>query len=77
MFARRLRKRSSHPSYYSGRIAAGYIDEYMEPINLSSTEDFNKAMYYNYMELLRRKAERTSNPPICLPFYSPNWVDEA
>jgi hypothetical protein len=77
MFARRLRKRSSHPSYYNGRIEAGYLDEYMEPINLNSIEDFNKATHYNYRELLRRKGERTGNLPTYFPFYSPNWVDEA
>jgi hypothetical protein len=77
MFARRIRKRSSHPSYYNGRIEAGYLDENMEPINHNSTEDFNKEMYYNYREFLRRKSERTGNPPTYLPFYSPNLVDEA
>jgi hypothetical protein len=48
----------------------------MEPINLNSTEDFNKAMYYNYRELLRHKAERTGKPPGYIPFYTPNWVTE-
>jgi hypothetical protein len=48
----------------------------MELINLNSTEDFNKAMYYNFIELLRRKPERTGNPPTYIPFYSPNWVGE-
>jgi hypothetical protein len=57
MFTRKPKTRSSHPSYYNGKIQAGYLNEYMEPINLNSTEDFNKAMYYNYRELLRKKAE--------------------
>jgi hypothetical protein len=74
MFARKPKIRSSHLLYYNGRIQAGYLDDYMEPINLNSAEDFNKAMYYNYRELLRKKAEKTDKPPTYIPFYSPNWI---
>jgi hypothetical protein len=76
MFPRKPKTRSTHPSYYNGRIKAGYLDEYMELINFNSIEDFNKVMYYNYMELLRRKAERTSKSLDYIPFYSSNWVED-
>jgi hypothetical protein len=52
------------------------LGQVQQPINLNSTEDFNKAMYYNYRELVRKKAEQIGNPPDYITFYSSNWVED-
>jgi hypothetical protein len=48
----------------------------MEPIDLKNTPDFNKAVHYNYTELIREQAQETPNPPAYLLFYTRKWVIE-
>jgi hypothetical protein len=59
--------RTGPPEYYLERQRSGYIDEYMELIDLSNSEDWSKAMYHNYMTLIRREEGTTGIPINYIP----------
>jgi hypothetical protein len=45
----------------------------MEPIDLSNSEDWSKAMYHNYITLLKRVEADTGIPINYIPLYIPSW----
>jgi hypothetical protein len=59
-------------AYYQERQELGYIDEYMEPIDPDNAEDWNKAMYHNYMRFIKKIEIHTKIPTDYIPPYHPD-----
>jgi hypothetical protein len=49
----------------------------MEPIDLVNDEDWNKAMYHNYITLIKKEEDDTKIPINYISLYCPEWKDDA
>jgi hypothetical protein len=45
----------------------------MEPIDLSNDKDWSKAIYHNYITLIRREEANIGTPINYIPLYTPGW----